>query len=152
MVDVFRAPPVDGLGTAGGFKLMVEDRGDAGPAEPAGTDRHTRAKTASGSPASSACSPVYRSNTPQLYIDIDRTKVKSLGVSLNDVFHTLQVYLGSLYVNNFNVFGRSWQVNVQADAAVPQPHRGRRPAQGPQPCGQMVPLGTVAGIRESPAR
>ena len=58
---------------------------------------------------------IFRSNTPQLFADIDRTKVKSMGVSVNDVSQTLQIYLGSLYVNNFNEFGRSWQVNVQAD-------------------------------------
>ena len=60
-----------------------------------------------------------RANTPWLYLDIDRVKAKSMGVSLNDVFNTLQIYMGSLYVNNFNEFGRSWQVNVQADTAVP---------------------------------
>ncbi len=76
---------------------------------------------------------LFRSNTPQLYVDIDRTKVKSLGVSVSDVFNTLQVYMGSLYVNNFNEFGRSWQVNLQADG----PFRNRveevGQAQGPQP-------------------
>ncbi len=65
----------------------------------------------------------FRSSTPQLYADIDRTKVASLGVPLSDLDQTLQIYLGSLYVNNFNAFGRYWQVNVQAEGQYPQRSR-----------------------------
>ena len=74
----------------------------------------------------------FRASTPQLYVDIDRDKVKTMGVALTDVFDTLQVYLGGYYVNDFNRFGRTWQVNVQADAALPHRRRDRRAAQGPQ--------------------
>ena len=72
---------------------------------------------------SAACSPASAPNTPWLYLDIDRAKAKTMGVSIGDVFNTLQVYLGSLYVNDFNRFGRTWQVNVQADAEFPQRDR-----------------------------
>ena len=111
----FPAPPIPGLSVAGGFKLMVEDRGGLGLDA---LDRQTDALVAqaarssrrwSASPRSSAPPP--RNSTP----DIDRTKVASLGIPLNDVNQTLQIYLGSLYVNNFNAFGRHWQVNVQAE-------------------------------------
>ena len=74
----------------------------------------------------------FRADTPQLYVDIDRDKVKTMGVALTDVFDTLQAYLGSYYVNDFNRFGRTWQVNVQADAAVPHRRGDDQAAQGPQ--------------------
>src|SRR5262249_32932041 len=93
---------------------------------------------------------MFRANTPQLYIDIDRTKCKTLGIPLNEVFQTLQIYLGSLYVNDFNRFGRTWQVNVQADA----PYRTEPEAVGQlkvrNQAGEMVPLGTVAEVRDVP--
>ena len=75
---------------------------------------------------------MFRANTPQLYVDIDRTKCKTMGVALSDVFDALQVNLGGYYVNDFNQFGRTWQVNVQADAPFRMPARGRRAAEGPQ--------------------
>src|SRR5262249_25343988 len=114
MVGIFGAPPIDGLGNAGGFKMMVEDRGNLGlgavqaAAGRIGTDGNA-------TPGLQGLFTSSRSDTPWLYLDIDRTKCMSMGVSLNDVFDALQVYLGSYYVNNFNEFGRSWQVNVQAD-------------------------------------
>ncbi len=91
----------------------------------------------------------FRANTPQMYVDVDRTKCKALGVSLQDVFTTLQLYLGSVYANDFNQFGRTWQVNLQAD-----PMFRIRPEQVGQfrvrtLAGGMVPLGTVSTIRQS---
>ena len=74
----------------------------------------------------------FRANTPWLDLNIDRSMVKTLGVSMSELFNTLQVYLGSLYVNDFNRFGRTWQVNVQGDATLPQADRGPQAAQGPQ--------------------
>ena len=90
-----------------------------------------------------------RANTPWIYLDIDRVKAKTMGVDIGDVFDTLQVYMGSLYVNNFNEFGRSWQVNVQADAAVPR-HASPKSKQLKvrNSAGQMVPLSTLAPSRE----
>ena len=93
---------------------MVEDRGDAGLAAlQQATDKLI--DCANRQPGLVGLFTLFRSNTPQIYADIDRIKAKSMGVSVGDVFNTLQVYMGSLYVNNFNQFGRSWQVKLQAD-------------------------------------
>ena len=115
LVAAFGAPPIDGLGTTGGFKLIIEDRGNLGLDElqrvsdqiVVAGQRHAR--------ACRACSTAPGRTRPGCYLDIDRTKCMALGVTVSDVFNALQVYLGSYYVNNFNEFGRTWQVNVQAD-------------------------------------
>jgi hydrophobe/amphiphile efflux-1 (HAE1) family protein len=148
-VGVFGAPPVDGLGTAGGFKLMVEDRGSLGPqALQQMTD--LLIERGNHQPGLMGLFTLYRSKTPQLYVDIDRTKVKSLGVAISDVFNTLQVFMGSLYVNNFNEFGRSWQVDLQADGRF----RNRVEEVGQLKVrnaeGQMVPMNTLAAIKDVP--
>jgi multidrug efflux pump subunit AcrB len=107
------APPIDGLGTTGGFKLIIEDRGNLGP----GTlQRLSDQIVARGNktPGLEGLFNSSRASTPWLYLDMDRTKCMALGVAVSDVFNTLQVYLGSCYINNFNEFGRIWQVNVQA--------------------------------------
>ncbi|MGD0384277.1 MAG: efflux RND transporter permease subunit, partial [Thermoguttaceae bacterium] len=148
-VGVFGAPPVDGLGTAGGFKLMVEDRGSLGPQT---LQQMTDLVIERGNhqPGLMGLFTLYRSNTPQLYVDIDRTKVKSLGVAISDVFNTLQVFMGSMYVNNFNEFGRSWQVDLQADGGF----RNRVEEVGQLKVrnagGQMVPMNTLAAIKDVP--
>ena len=86
-----------------------------------------------------------RANTPWLYLDIDRTKCMALGVQVSDVFNTLQVYLGSYYVNNFNEFGRTWQVNVQADATFRNRVPDIRQLQVPQQPGADGPAGHADG-------
>src|SRR5262249_23676401 len=91
----------------------------------------------------------YRADIPQLYADIDRVKCKQLGVGLTDVFNTLQVYLGSLYVNDFNKFGRTWQVNVQAAAPFRITAEYVRNLRVRNDQGQMVPLGAVATIEDT---
>jgi multidrug efflux pump len=145
-ISVFGAPPVDGLGTAGGFKLMVEDRGDSGP-QVLQQMTDTLVERGNHQPGLAGLFTLFRSNTPQLYVDIDRTKVKSLGTSDRDVFNALQVYLGSLYVNNFNQFGRSWQVKLQADGTFRTEANqvGRMKVRSAQ--GKMIPLATVADVR-----
>jgi len=90
----------------------------------------------------------FRANTPQLYIDIDRTKCKTMNVPLGDVFNTLQVYLGGYYVNDFNRFGRTWQVNLQADAPYRLKAEDVRQLKTRNAAGEMVPLGTVATIED----
>src|SRR5262249_28983774 len=90
---------------------------------------------------------VYRSNTPQLYVDIDRSKVRAMDVSLNDVFQTMQVYLGSLYVNNFNEFGRSWQVSAMADGNFRNRAEKLNLLKVRNRKGEMAPLGTVCQVR-----
>src|SRR5262249_721569 len=109
IVSAFGAPPVDGLGTTGGFNLIVEDRGNLGLDE---LERVSGQVVVRGNqtPGLAGLFNSSGANTPWVYLDIDRSKCMALGVSVNDVFNTLQVYLGSYYVNNFNAFGRTWQV------------------------------------------
>ncbi len=147
-VTVYGGSPIPGLGTAGGFKLAVEDRGGMGPeALQHHTDELVR-KLRKQLPGLSSVATQFRSNTPQLYLDIDRSKVASLGVSLDDVNQTLGIYLGSLYVNSFNEFGRHWQVTVQAEGG----YRNRMEAinfyKVRNKQGQMVPLGTLVRLKE----
>jgi multidrug efflux pump len=147
-ISVFGAPPVNGLGTAGGFKVMVEDRGDLGPEMlQEGTDRLIDdARKVRGVVA---VFTMFRAGAPQLYADIDRTKATSLGVPIKDVSQALQTYVGSVYVNNFNEFGRFWQVNVMAD----EPFRNRNESLGliklRNVRGEMVPLVTVMELKDT---
>jgi hydrophobe/amphiphile efflux-1 (HAE1) family protein len=146
IINVFGAPPVDGLGTAGGFKIIVEDRGDSGlnTLESAG-DKVVVAGQETGQLQGLFTS--FRANTPWLYLDIDRAQAKMLGVSIGELFNTLQVYLGSLYVNDFNKFGRTWQVNVQADANYREQVAQIKQLKVRNSQGSMVPLSTVASVR-----
>ena len=114
-VAVFPPPPVNGLGQVGGFKLMLEDR--AGLGERALNDA-TQALIGKAyqTPELAGVFTSYRINVPQLEVEVDREKVKQEGISLTDLFQTMQVYLGSVYTNDFNRFGRTYQVKVQADA------------------------------------
>jgi multidrug efflux pump len=146
-VAVFGAPAVDGLGNAGGFKLMVEDLGDQPLDFLQGQSENLAAK-GSARPGIAGLFSSFRANAPQLYINIDRTKCKTLHVSLNDVFNTLQVYLGGFYANDFNRFGRTWQVNLQADAAFRLKAEDVRQLKVRNAAGDMLPLGTVATIED----
>ncbi|HVK14111.1 MAG TPA: multidrug efflux RND transporter permease subunit [Gemmataceae bacterium] len=112
--SVFGAPPVDGLGTAGGFKVVIEAPGEtrATPLQDAGEQV---VETAKADPRLEGVYTGFRADTPWLYLHIDRVAAQTKGVNIADVFAALQVYFGSLYVNDFNRFGRTWQVNVQAD-------------------------------------
>ncbi|HEY7423897.1 MAG TPA: efflux RND transporter permease subunit [Gemmataceae bacterium] len=148
LVSAFGAPPIEGLGTTGGFKLVIEDRGNAGLEE---LQRVSDRIVARGN-ATSGLQGLFnssRANTPWLYLDIDRTKCLALGVPLDAVFSTLQVNLGSYYVNNFNEFGRTWQVNVQADEAFRNKVQRIRQLQVRSNQGQMVLLGTLMSVRDT---
>jgi hydrophobe/amphiphile efflux-1 (HAE1) family protein len=147
VVSAFGAPPIDGLGATGGWKLIIEDRGNLGLGE---LQRTSDQIVASGNrtPGLQDLFNSSRANTPWLYLDIDRTKCTALGLQLNDVFNTLQVYFGSFYVNNFNEFGRTWQVNVQADRRFRRQAPDLRQLQVANRQGQMVRLGTVMDIRD----
>ncbi len=152
VVTIFGAPPIDGLGTTGGFKMMIEDRGNLGLAELQKVSDAIVEK-ANKTPGLQGVFNSSRSDTPWLYLDIDRTKCLALGVPLNNVFDTLQVYLGSYYVNNFNDFGRSWQVNVMADTRFRNRVADIRQLKVPNSKGDMVPLATrAARPRHQPAR
>ncbi len=146
-VTVFGAAPVPGLGVAGGFKVMIEDRGGLGLRAlqrqvEALIDRLRQV------PGLGGVTTQFRSNTPQLFLDVDRTKAAALGVPLNDVNQTLDMYLGSLYVNSFNEFGRHWQVTVQAEGEFRNEVRDINLFQVRNNQGRMVPLGTLVSMRE----
>ncbi|WP_397569527.1 efflux RND transporter permease subunit [Schlesneria sp. T3-172] len=146
-IAVFGAPPVDGLGSAGGFKLMIQDRADQGLSELQNRADQV-AMRGNQEPGIVGMFNSFRADTPQLYIDIDRTKCKALGVPLSDAFQTLQVYMGSSYVNDFNRFGRTWQVNIQADAEFRMQAEDVRALKVRNVEGNMVPLGTIARIED----
>jgi multidrug efflux pump len=144
-VAVFPPPPVLGLGTLGGFKLQLEDRGALGYTQ---LDKATEAfiKRAQTAPELGPLFTSYQINVPQLNVDLDRVKAKQLGIPVTDVFQTMQVYLGSFYVNDFNRFGRVYQVRVQADA----PFRSRPDDIGllktRSASGEMVPLSSLVKV------
>src|SRR5882724_7897491 len=147
-VAVFPPPPVMGLGTVGGFKMEIEDRAGLGEEELAKATQALVAR-AYQTPELAGLFSSLRIDVPQLDIEVDREKVKQAGLSLTEVFRTMQIYLGSVYVNDFNRFGRTYQVIVQADA----PYRANadsiaqlkvRNAEG-----VMVPLGSVLRVVSS---
>ncbi|MFC6301871.1 multidrug efflux RND transporter permease subunit [Pseudomonas sp. CCM 7893] len=147
-LGVFPPPPVPGLGATGGFKMQVEDRGGAGLEALVEQTRALMMKaTESGQVAGLMTSVDV--NAPQLDVAIDRTQVKSQGVHLADVFESLQVYLGSLYVNDFNRFGRTYKVTAQADAD----HRMQAEAIGRlqvrNAAGDMLPLSSFVSVTPS---
>src|SRR5665213_1519604 len=112
---VVQPPPVSGIGNAAGFRMMIEDRNGAGPAALQGAVYAMMARAAQTKGVQQVFS-LFETATPQLYLDIDRTKAQLLGINIGDVFSALQVYIGSAYVNDFNLFGRTFRVQVQADA------------------------------------
>ncbi len=144
---VFGAPAVDGLGTAGVFRLMLESTGNV---DLGALERQTGNVCAIGSkqPGFVGMFSSFRSATPQLYVDVDRVKCKTMKVELGDVFDTLQVFLGGYYVNDFNRFGRTWQVNLQADAAHRLSAEVVKQFKVRNVYGDMVPLGSVATVRD----
>lgn len=146
-VMVFGAPPIPGLSVAGGFKLLVEDRGGLGLSN---LQKQTSAlvRKLSDDPFLAGVSTQFRSNAPQLFMDIDREKVASLGMSIDDVNQTLSMYMGSLYVNSFNAFGRHWQVTIQSDGDYRSQVEQLNLMKVRNRVGQMVPLGTLFNIRE----
>ncbi|MGP4689385.1 efflux RND transporter permease subunit [Agrobacterium pusense] len=114
MILPFNLPPVVGLSTSGGFEAMVESLEGADPASMGGI-ANALVGAANQNPALSRVFTTYAANVPSLYLDIDREKAQALGVGINDIFSALQTTLGGAYVNNFNLFGRTWQVQVQGD-------------------------------------
>ena len=146
-IAVFGAPAVDGLGNAGGFKIMIEDLAGGELAE-LQAQADNLATKGNATPGLVGLFSSFRANAPQLYINIDRTKCKAMGVPLNDVFNALQVYLGGYYVNDFNQFGRTWQVNIQADAEFRVDPDDIKSLKVRNSRGQMVPMGTLASVEE----
>ena len=116
LVFAYNLPPIIGLGTGSGFEYQLLGRGGADAAEIAAVAR-ALVFAANQDPALERVFTTYNASTPQLYLDIDREKVQTLGIDVSDVFSTLQSILGSAYVNDFNLFGRTWQVQIQGEAA-----------------------------------
>lgn len=147
VINIFGAPPVEGLGTAGGFKIVIEDRGDSGSEALQAVSEHAVSNANSTSELRDLfCS--FRANSPWLYLDIDRSAAKRMGLAMDEVFNTLQVYLGSLYVNDFNRFGRTWQVNVQAGSNFRSDIEDLKKLKIRNNSGQMVPLAAISEVRE----
>jgi multidrug efflux pump subunit AcrB len=146
VVKAFGAPPIDGLGTTGGFDLVVEDRGNLGLPDL----EHYSSQIVAQGDQTPGLHDIFNSsaaNTPWIYLDIDRDKCMALGVAVSDVFNTLQVYLGSYYVNNFNAFGRTWQVNIQAGPQFRSDVSNVQDLQVRNNQGQMVRLRTLLDVR-----
>jgi len=147
-IAVFPPPPVQGLGTIGGFKLQIEDRAGLGY-EALNAATNAFLAEARKAPELTGMFTGLRVDVPQLYADIDRVRARQLGVAVTDVFDTLQVYLGSLYVNDFNALGRTYSVRIQADA----PFRARAEDIGRlkvrSSSGEMVPLAAVLTVKPS---
>jgi len=147
-IAVFPPPPVRGLGTTGGFKLQIEDRAGLGYEALADVLKQVQEKAAKRPELASVFSN-YKINVPQLYADVDRTKAKQLGLNVKEIFDTMQIYLGSLYVNDFNQFGRTYQVIAQADAAYRNTAANALNLKVRNNQGEMVPLGAVLTMKES---
>ncbi|ODT29579.1 MAG: multidrug efflux RND transporter permease subunit [Hydrogenophaga sp. SCN 70-13] len=143
-------PAVDGLGNVGGFKLQVQDRGGLGEQALYGAvwgtlgQVYANPKSAVGTPFSS-----YDINVPQLYANVDRTRAKQMGIHLADIYDTMQVNLGSLYVNDFSRFGRTYQVVVQADAPFRADAEAITNLKTRNAAGEMVPLGALMTVEPS---
>ena len=148
LINVFGAPPVDGLGTAGGFKIVIEDRGDNGLSSLEDVSQQI-VDEASRNPGLQGLFTSFRADTPWLYLDIDRSAARTMGVSIGDLFNTLQVHFGSLYINDFNRFGRTWQVNVQAKSRFRMKIDDLKRLKVRNSHGEMVPLASVVNVRET---
>jgi multidrug efflux pump len=147
-VVAFGAPPVEGLGTTGGFKIQIQDRADAGFAALEGAVANV-AEKGNAQPGLVGLFSSFRATQPQLYLEVDRTKAKALGVALSDVFDTLQIYLGSAYANDFTRFGRNWQVNLQADSSFRIRPEDVGKLKVRNAGGDMVPLATLLTVEDS---
>lgn len=147
-VAIFPPPPVQGLGTTGGFKLEIQDQGDIGYDALNGVVQQVMGK-AYQTPELTSVYSGFQINVPQLDAVVNRAKAKQLGVPISEVFNAMQIYLGSLYVNDFNAFGRTFKVIAQADA----PYRARPEDIGQlkvrSDSGQMIPLGSLVQVKET---
>jgi multidrug efflux pump len=163
IVSVFRAPPIQGLGNAGGFKFQTEQKGFVDlPLLQKSTDqliqlaRGGKFKNDQGEEVEVKRDPrlgpmftLFRAETPQLYVDIDRTKCEALQVDVSAVFDTLQVYMGGYFVNLFNKFGRTWQVNILAEPRFRTKPMYLEQLKVRNKLGKMVPLGTLAKVDDT---
>ena len=153
LVLVVAPPPVRGIGSAGGFRMMIQDRNAAGSADLQQAVGAMMAKAAQTKGVQQVFS-LFENSTPQLYLDIDRVKAQMLGINVSDVFSTLQTYLGSAYVNDFNLLGRTYRVTAQADSAYRMTSKDVLAIHVRNANGDTVPLGSFTTVTDvsGPAR
>ena len=147
LVVVVAPPPVRGIGNAGGFRMMIEDRAGRGPQALQGA-AYAMMGRAAQTPGLQQVFSLFETSTPQLYLDIDRTKAQLLGINVPDVFAALQIYLGSSYVNDFNLFGRTFRVMAQADGEFRLDTRDVLNIRVRNSSGSTVPLGAFTTVRD----
>ena len=147
MILQFPPPPISGIGNTGGFQLQVEDMGGVGLAslQEVATDLSGEGAK---KPAIASAYSTFRANVPQLFADIDRTKAKTMNIPLSEIFGSMQAFLGSSYVNDFNKFNRTFQVNIQAEAAARSEVKDIGRLQVRSADGKMIPLGTLLSVNE----
>ncbi|MCS0504161.1 efflux RND transporter permease subunit [Ancylobacter mangrovi] len=144
---VVMPPPVQGIGNAGGYRMMIEDRGGRGYGALQNAVYAMMGK-ANQTPGLKQVYSLFETSTPQLFLDIDRTKAQLLGVNMADVFATLQTYIGSSYVNDFNLFGRTYRVQAQADAPYRLTQEDLLRLRVKNADGETVPIGSFATVRD----
>ncbi len=144
----FPPPPIQGLGAAGGFEVQLQDRGGIGLIQ-LETFANDLVAAGNASPVTTRLNQNFRASVPQLYAEVDREKVKVLGIPLQSVFNTLQANLGSAYVNDFNLFGRTWKVMVQADQQYRTRAEDIQQLEVRDDAGNMIPLGTLISVRDT---
>jgi multidrug efflux pump subunit AcrB len=143
-------PPVQGLGSAGGFKVMIEDRGGLGP-EALSKATNALVTEANKDAELGGSFTLFNAGAPNIYADIDREKAEKVGVTPDGIFQTLQLYVGPQYVNDFNYLGRTWQVFAQSDQFFRQTPEDISQLKVRNASGKMVPIGTVATMKERTA-
>jgi hydrophobe/amphiphile efflux-1 (HAE1) family protein len=146
-VVVVQPPPVRGIGNAGGFRMMIEDRAGRG-SQDLQKVANTLMNRANQTPGLAQVFTLFETSTPQLYLDIDRTKAQLLGISVPDVFAALQIFLGSAYVNDFNLFGRTFRVTAQADDAFRIDPKDALKIRVRNSLGNTVPLGSFTTVHD----
>jgi len=144
----FAPPPIFGLGNAGGFEFYIQNRGEGGSKRMAEVLSQFLGK-ANSDPVLGGVQTLWRATVPQLYVDVDREKAKALGVPINDVFETLAATLGNFYVNDFNRYGRTWQVLMSAEPAFRKKPGDIGSIYVRSESGQMIPLASLANVRYS---
>ena len=137
-----------GIGNAGGFRMMIEDRAGRGPQALLDAAYAMMGKAAQ-TPGLVQVFSLFENSTPQLYLDIDRTKAQLLGINVSDVFSALQIYLGSSYVNDFNLFGRTFRVTAQAIADARMTTKDVLAIRVRNSSGETVPLGSFTTVRDT---
>ncbi|MEA3026099.1 MAG: hypothetical protein QOF91_1384, partial [Alphaproteobacteria bacterium] len=148
MVFVVLPPPVMGIGNAGGFRMVIEDRAGNGP-QALLNAAYAMMGRAAQTPGLVQVFSLFENSTPQLYLDIDRQKAQLLGINVSDVFSALQIYLGSSYVNDFNLFGRTFRVTAQAIAEARMTTKDVLAIRVRNSNGDAVPLGSFTTVQDT---